>query len=624
MTAAPPSPPDPPVLALRDLTVEFATRAGTVHAVTGVSLDVRPGEVLGVVGESGCGKTVTLLAGLRLLAEPPARVVGGQALFRGRDLLQLSRRELRRIRGRDIGVVFQDPSTSLHPSLRIGDQIGEALRVHDRGMSADAARARTVELLELVGVPRPAGRLRDHPHQWSGGMRQRAVIAMAIANRPALLIADEPTSALDVTTQAQVLDVLRRAAADVGAATILVSHDLGVIAELADRVVVMYGGRVVETAPVDELFARPRHPYTAALLASVPRLDGPVPPPDPLRRARRSPPPPDGRATTGPVLRVEGLSRHFPTRDGVVRAVDGVSFEIAAGETLGLVGESGCGKSTLARTVVRLLEPTAGRVYLDGREITGLRGRTSRALCAELQIVFQDPYASLNPRMRVGQSVSQPLRIHGRYAGSAGPARVRELFELVGLDPASGDRFPHEFSGGQRQRIGIARALASGPRVLVLDEPVSALDVSVRAQIVALLERLQRDLGLAYLFIAHDLAVVRRLADRVAVMYLGRIVETGPRDAVFGGATHPYTRSLLSAVPVPDPVGRASRGRILLAGDPPDPTHLPSGCRFRTRCRQAERGCAAQDPVLLRPPPAVPGHLSACHLAERGETGTRE
>ncbi len=320
---------------------------------------------------------------------------------------------------------------------------------------------------------------------------------------------------------------------------------------------------------------------------------------------------------TGPVLRVEGLSRHFPSRDGLVRAVDDVSFEIAAGETLGLVGESGCGKSTLARTVVRLLEPTAGRVFLDGRDVTALRGRGLRALRAELQIVFQDPYASLNPRMRVGHIVSQPLRVHGRYDGSTGAARVRELLDLVGLDPATGDRFPHEFSGGQRQRVGIARALTLEPRVLVLDEPVSALDVSVRAQIVGLLDRLQRDLGLAYLFIAHDLAVVRQLSHRVAVMYLGRIVETGPRDAVFGGAAHPYTQSLLSAVPVPDPAGRATRQRILLAGDPPDPVHLPSGCRFRPRCWKAEARCAAEDPPLLRRPETAPEHRSACHFAGR-------
>jgi peptide/nickel transport system ATP-binding protein len=315
------------------------------------------------------------------------------------------------------------------------------------------------------------------------------------------------------------------------------------------------------------------------------------------------------------VLRVEDLRRYFRARGGVVRAVDGVSFSLSAGETLGLVGESGCGKTTLARTVVRLLDPTAGRVLFDGRDVTRVRGRELRALRAQLQIVFQDTYGSLNPRMRVGQAVGQPLRVHGRYRRAGGAARVAELFELVGLDPAAGNRFPHEFSGGQRQRIGIARALALEPRVLVLDEPVSALDVSVRAQIVSLLDRLQRELGLAYLFIAHDLAVVRQLADRVAVMYLGRIVESGPRDAVFGAGTHPYTQALLSAVPVPDPAGREHRRRIVLTGELPDPAHPPSGCRFRTRCPKAVACCAETEPELVGRGPVAAGHRSACHVA---------
>jgi len=591
-----------PLLSVRGLVVDFHAGKRTVRAVDGVDLEVRAGETLGVVGESGSGKTVTLLAALGLLPPPPYCTVTGQVLLDGRDLLTMGRRELRGIRGREIGMVFQDPMTSLHPSLRVVDQVAEALLVHDRRLSAAAARVRSLELLERVGVARPDRRARDYPHQWSGGMRQRAMIAMAIANAPRLLVADEPTTALDVTIQAQILDVLRAARDDVGAAAVLITHDLGVIAELADRVTVMQHGRVVERAPVGALFARPAHPHTVTLLDALPRLHTPLPPRPAV-------------ASGEPLLRADHLVTHFPGQGrAVVRAVDGVSLTLARAETLGLVGESGCGKSTLARTLVRLVDPQGGRVLFRGLDITTARGRALRPVRRALSMVFQDPYASLNPRMTVGEIVAQPLRVSGTYRSAGGPRRVDELLDMVNLGPECAQRLPHEFSGGQRQRIGIARALALSPEVLVLDEPVSSLDVSIQAQVVDLLGRLQRDLGLAYLFIAHDLALVRQLSDRVAVMYLGKVVETGTREQVYELPAHPYTQSLLSAVPVPDPSHRGSGRRVLVTGDVPDPTDPPSGCRFRTRCWKARPDCAEQEPELVVRPGS--DHPTACLYAE--------
>ncbi len=590
---------DAPIFSIRDLRVEFASSGRRQRVVDGVSLSVGAGETLGVVGESGAGKSVTMLAALRLLPEPPAHIVGGEARLDGVDLLAMRRKELRAIRGRRVGMIFQDPLTSLHPSLRIGEQIVEAIRLHDGGVSRASARTRAVGLLELVGVGQAARRSREYPHEWSGGMRQRAMIAMAIANDPQLLVADEPTTALDVTIQAQVLGVLRDVQRETGTAIIIVTHDLGVIAELADKVTVLHHGRVVESGAVGDVFASPRLPYTAGLLSRAP--------------ARPRAPAVDDSGTH-PVLEVRDLVKHFPNRSGrrgsVVHAVDGVSFDLHRGESLGLVGESGCGKSTLARTVVRLLAPTAGHIRFAGREITDLGGDDLRAVHARLRIVFQDPFASLNPRRTVGDAVAEPLRIHGRYR-AGGEARVRELFELVGLDADLARRYPHEFSGGQRQRIGIARALVLDPEVLVLDEPVSSLDVPIQAQILGLLERLQRELGLAYLFVSHDLAVVRRLCHRVAVMYLGRIVEVGPAAALYEDPAHPYTRALLSAVPITSPGERGIGNRIVLAGEPPDPTAPPSGCRFRTRCWMAFDRCAVDDPAVE---PAGPQRACACHL----------
>jgi peptide/nickel transport system ATP-binding protein len=591
-----------PLLSVRDLVVDFSTSQGRLRALDGVDLEVHPGETLGLVGESGSGKTVSMLAALGLLPPPPACTVTGQVLLDGRDLLAMDRRELRSLRGREIGMVFQDPMTSLHPSLRVVDQVAEALLVHDRRLSDRQARERALELLERVGIAHAGRRIRDYPHQWSGGMRQRAMIAIAIANAPRLLVADEPTTALDVTIQAQVLDVLRTARDELGAAAVLITHDLGVVAELADRVTVMQSGRVVEQAPVELLFAQPSHPHTRTLLDALPRLDAALP-------ARPAVP-------VDPVLQVEELVTHYASARGAVHAVDGVDLVLSRGETLGLVGESGCGKSTLARTLLRLVEPTSGRVLFQGRDITRARGRSMRPVRRALSMVFQDPYASLNPRMTVGEIVAQPLRIAGSYRSSGGRRRVAELLDMVNLPAGAADRLPLEFSGGQRQRVGIARALALSPEVLVLDEPVSSLDVSIQAQIVDLLDQLQRDLRLTYLFIAHDLALVRQLSDRVAVMYLGRVVETGTREQVYERPAHPYTQSLLSAVPVPDPSRRGGHRRILLSGDVPDPTDPPSGCRFRTRCWKAQPECAQVVPELIVRPGS--DHPTACLFADVG------
>ncbi|MGP3971030.1 ABC transporter ATP-binding protein [Streptomyces sp. 6N223] len=676
------------VLSLKDLTVEFTTPAGVVRAVDGVSYEVTTGETLGVVGETGSGKSVTVLAALGLLSAGNVRRVSGQALLDGADLLAMPEQELRRVLGRDVAMVFQDPISALNPVQRVGDQIAETLRVHDHSLSARAARARTVELLELVGVPHPEGRYDGYPHQFSGGMCQRAVIAMAIANQPRVLIADEPTTALDVSVQAQILDVLQVAARETGAATVLITHDLGVIAETADRVCVMYAGRVVETGSVRELFARPRHPYTAALLNSLPRLDvtvrrlAPIPgqPPDPIRLpegcafaprcpvggdrevcavqrpalraaadggglsachfpdevgegsapvppAALTPAPHPGAGTVGgeeravaPVLAVRDVRKRFPIRGGVfarasgwVHAVDGVSFEIQPGRTLGLVGESGCGKSTLARMMLRLIDPTGGSISVAGRELARAGRAELRHVRRQVQMVYQDPFASLNPRLTVGDNVAEPLRLAGGFSRTARRARVLDLFDRVGLLPEHVDRFPAEFSGGQRQRVAIARALALQPRLLILDEPVSALDVSVQAQVLNLLADLQAESGMAYLFVSHDLSVVRQVADEVAVMYLGKIVETGPADRVYRQPCHPYTRALLASVPIPDPAGREKRLRAPLGGDVPSPADPPSGCRFRTRCAFAEERCGREEPVLR----GLEGGLTACHFAER-------
>ncbi|MGH9051487.1 MAG: dipeptide ABC transporter ATP-binding protein, partial [Acidimicrobiia bacterium] len=646
------------LLDVQGLRTWFHTADGVVKAVDEVSLQVGRGEILGLVGESGCGKSVTSLSILRLVPYP-GRVEAGRILFNGRNLLDMSKEELADLRGDDISMIFQQPTSSLNPVYRVGLQISEVFELHRR-MTRQAGGAAAVEMLSRVGIPDPKRRALAYPHELSGGMAQRVMIAMALACRPDLLIADEPTTALDVTIQAQILEVLKTAQQATGAAIVMITHDLGVIAGLADRVLVMYAGRPVETGGVDDLFYRPRMPYTLGLLGSLPRLD--IVERQPLTPVEGSPPslvnlPPgcpfvprcplhvpicdelepelqpilaphhgpghaaacyrqgeiESRQLTAtdlfpatvagpaavarlpreqcdPLLTVEGLVRRYPLMKGAVfrrvvgeiHAVDGISFDIREGETLGLVGESGCGKTTTINEILNLVRPMSGRVVVLGHDAATLDRQQRRQLRRDLSVVFQDPMASLDPRMPVGDILAEGLKTYG-VPDEQRAARVRELLRLVGLAAAHANRYPNEFSGGQRQRIGIARALALEPKVMVLDEPVSALDASIQAGVLNLLERLKATLGLAYLFVAHDLSVVRHIADRVAVMYLGRIAEIGETDRVFDTPAHPYTQALLSAVPIPDPLRASERKRIILEGDVPSPIDPPSGCRFHPR-----------------------------------------
>jgi peptide/nickel transport system ATP-binding protein len=665
------------LLQVRDLRTWFLTDAGPVRAVDGVSFDLYRGETLGIVGESGSGKSVCAKSIMRLLDEP-ARIVGGSILFRGRDLAALDDEAIRAVRGREIAMVFQDPMTSLNPVLRIAKQLVEAMTAHGRFTPA-AARTRAIGLLRRMGVADPGHAVDAWPHQFSGGMRQRVMLAMGFSNEPALLIADEPTTALDVTIQAQILDLLRELNADLGTAVILISHDLGVIASLCGRVLVMYAGEVVEQGTPEDLLTDPRHPYTWALLHAAPRVDAETEgrrlvtiegqPPDPrawpegcrfrprcpfavarcaehpellavgegrvsrcwvTQQGDRLHPPrqphaaaaPSAAMPPTPLLQVRGVKKHFvlpreslfaPRR--LLRAIDGVDLTVMRGETVGLVGESGCGKSTLARLVTRLHEPTAGSVVFEGHDISHATQAKIRPLRRRMQMIFQDPYASLNPRMSVGAILAGPLKLHGIVADDAAArVRVDELLELVGLPAASAGLFPHEFSGGQRQRISIARALAVGPDFVVADEPISALDVNIQAQIINLMVELQERLGLTYLFIAHDLAVVRHICDRIVVLYLGCVMETARASDLFERPLHPYTRTLISAAPVPDPRTARTRHRVPMKGEPPSATSPPSGCRFCTRCPVAEARCSVEEPPLL---PAADGQLVACYFPGR-------
>ncbi|WP_406294343.1 dipeptide ABC transporter ATP-binding protein [Streptomyces sp. NBC_00624] len=547
-----------------DLTISFDGADGA-RAVDGLSFTLEEGAALGVVGESGSGKSASAYALLGLHRGTGARV-GGSIRVAGVDVQAADDAELRALRGAKAAMVFQDPLSSLDPYYAVGDQIAEVYRVHTRA-SGRAARARAVEVLDRVGIPDAVRRSRSRPHEFSGGMRQRALIAMALACEPQLLIADEPTTALDVTVQAQILDLLHSLRRETGMGLLLVTHDVGVAAESVDEVLVMQSGREVERGPVAEVLGAPRQPYTRELLAAVPRVDAKRPEPVPVPAARvadAGDPRPDAAvsrvAQTGePLLEAIDLRREFGRGRSRVTAVDGVSLTVHPGETLGIVGESGSGKTTLGRMLVRLLDPTAGRLHYRGTEIGSLSDKALRPHRRELQMVFQDPVASLNPRRSIGESVADPLRAAGALDDTRIRARVQELLERVGLDPDRYDRYPHEFSGGQRQRVGIARALAADPKLIVCDEPVSALDVTTQAQVTALLAELQRELGLGLVFIAHDLAVVRQVSDRVAVMRQGRIVEQGSVDEVYGAPRDPYTRQLLAAVPALDPALAAVR-----------------------------------------------------------------
>ncbi len=656
-----------PLLRIRDLQVRLGDPRRPVRAVDGIDLDLYPGETLALLGESGCGKSMTAFGVMRLLP-PSGRVTAGQVLLGDQDLLRLPECEMRAVRGGQLGMIFQEPMTSLNPVMRIGDQIAESIRLHDPAHAA-APRARAVELLDAVGIPDPARRIDEYPHQLSGGMKQRVMVAIALAGRPRLLIADEPTTALDVTIQAQVLGLLKKLQRDHELAVLLISHDLGVVAETADRIAVMYAGQLVEVCDRQTFFKGPAHPYARKLFSALPGFDkrgrrleiipGMVPPLDTRFSAcrfadrcdhaaedcRQQPPPwrdlgnghrvrclhprsglvesaaaaSRGEETRAAktLLEVRDLKVHFPIHKGVLRrvkghvkAVDGVSLRIGGARTLALVGESGCGKTTVGKGILRLIEPSAGQVLFDGEDLARLSPRALRRRRADMQIIFQDPAASMNPRMPVGEIVAEGLRAQGIGTGREDrQRRVARLLEQVGLPADSAARYPHEFSGGQRQRICIARALAVDPRLIVCDEPTSALDVSVQAQILNLFGELQQRLSLSYLFITHDISVVSFIAHEVAVMYLGRVVEQGSVEQVLERPAHPYTEALLSAVPVVDPASR--RQIIRLEGDMPSPADPPRGCHFHPRCPRAMAVCRTAYPETTE---LEPGHQAACWL----------
>ena len=563
-----------PILSVSNLTTSFRVEGLWKPVVRSVSFDIAPKETLAVVGESGSGKSVTALSIMRLTPQGSSKIEGSIKLA-GQELLTLPEPQMRRIRGNDVAMIFQEPMTSLNPVLTIGFQIAEALILH-RNMSRSEAEAETVRLLEKVRIPAAKSRFHEYPHRFSGGMRQRVMIAMALACKPKLLIADEPTTALDVTIQAQILQLIKLLQEEEGMSVLFITHDMGVVAEIADRTVVMYNGQAVETGATEDIFARAKHPYTRSLLAAVPKLgsmEGRIRPmrfPVVDRATGESDVPTETSDTVKsaerPVLEVSDLTTRFEIRSGLlgsvkgrVHAVENVSFSVQAGETLALVGESGCGKSTTGRSVMRLIEPLSGSVLLDGVDVLKLNQHDLREQRKRMQMIFQDPFASLNPRMNVGAAIAEPLLINKLATRSEARDQIAELLRRVGLQPDMASRFPHEFSGGQRQRICIARALAVEPRLIVADEAVSALDVSVKAQVVNLMLELQARMGLAYLFISHDMAVVERVSHRVAVMYLGEIVEIGPREAIFGNPQHPYTKRLLAAVPIADPTRRHER-----------------------------------------------------------------
>jgi peptide/nickel transport system ATP-binding protein len=663
-----------PLLDISDLRTEIRLRHGVVQ--------VEPGETVGIVGESGCGKTMTALSIMKLLPNGGS-IVGGSITLNGRELTTLSDDNMRKVRGNEIGMIFQDPSTSLNPTMPVGRQIAEAVVLH-RAVSKAQAMDRAAEVLDLVGIPRVSERIKDYPHQFSGGMRQRVMIAMALACEPKLLIADEPTTALDVTIQKQILELIDDLRLRLGMSVILVTHDLGVIAGRADRVAVMYAGRVAEITDTATLFARPRHPYTEALFQALPdkaaetgerlysipglppdlvtppagcrfaarcryavdrcrdeepHLIGEVPghefrcffPVGPSERGRAArgaagdhalpaEPSAPGAGTGEVLLDVNHLVKDYPVTTGAVlqrrvgwlSAVADVNFAIRSGETFGLVGESGCGKSTIGKLVVGLEKPTAGSINFQGKDLAKSSPKEYRQERRNIQLMFQDSYASLDPRMRAGALLREPLQIQSIGSKQEQFQKVAEMLDKVGLPRSAVDRYPHEFSGGQRQRLGFARALILQPELIVADEPVSALDVSIQAQVLNMMKELQHDLGLTYLFISHDLGVVRHLSDRIGVMYLGKLVEVGPAEEVYLRPAHPYTRGLLDSAPVADPEAERAKVSEGVTGELPSAIHPPSGCRFRTRCPLAQPLCADIEPPMRSF--AGDGHLAACHF----------
>jgi len=672
------------VLEVDDLHTEFHMRSANVVAVEGVSFRVNQGECVGIVGESGCGKSTTGFSIMRLLPGN-GHLTRGKVSLNGRDLASLSEKEMRQVRGDEVALIPQDPLTSLNPTMTIGRQISESVTLH-RDASKKQARDRALEVLTMVEMPRPAERLDQYPHELSGGLRQRVMIAMALACEPKLLIADEPTTALDVTIQAQILDLIDTLRERLHMAVVLITHDMGVIASRTDRVVVMYAGKVVEEATTHDLFNEKRHPYAEALLASVPRLDQdrsqrltsiPGLPPDLSKKitscrfaprctyatdkCREEEPPLEGVSTrldvdhrfacfhpipvverqaraaysgalsssetarmaslaNEPVLlEVEHLVKEFPVMAGTVlrhkvgsvKAVSDISFSLRKGEIFGLVGESGCGKTTVGRLLVSLERAGSGSIRFEGTEMTTLSSRDLRSSCSDIQLMFQDPYASLDPRMRVGSIVGEPLVVQNIGTPSGRKERVAELLAEVGLSPAAVNRYPHEFSGGQRQRIGFARALALDPKLVIADEPVSALDVSIQAQLLNVMKDLQVRHSLTYIMISHDLAVVRYMADTIGVMYLGKLVEMGPASEVYERPAHPYTQGLLDAVPVPEVERVKAERQIRVTGELPSAVHPPSGCRFRTRCPRAQERCSVEEPGLSE---YEKGHVAACHF----------